>query len=137
MKKLLIATIIMVSFFMVSLLTAGTAMSMGRDGSGPRVGVVVAIPALPGIVVLESDQYYFHSDYHYHYDNDRWYYSKSRRGPWAELPRNRYPKEIKYKGRSGKHYKDRHKRDRDDGYDDRRDDKRGRDDDRGRDNQRR
>lgn len=107
MKRLLILTIVM-----VSMLLAGTVMSMGRRDHGPDI--VVSVPVLPSIVVLEAEPYYFHSDYHYHYNNNCWYYSKSRNGPWAELPRDRYPKEVKYKGRDGKHYNDRDERDRND-----------------------
>lgn len=86
---------------------------------GPRV---VMAPALPTIVVLSAEPYYYQSGYHYHYDNNRWLYSTSRSGPWTDLPRSHYPKETKFKGRGNG---------RDDGRDDRRDDRRGddRDDD--------
>ena len=67
-------------------------------GPGRRGGVVV-VPALPSIVVLEAEPYYYHSGYHYHYQNDRWFYSNERSGPWVELPRDRYPKEVRFKGR--------------------------------------
>jgi asparagine N-glycosylation enzyme membrane subunit Stt3 len=62
-------------------------------------GEAVIVPALPSIVVLESDPYYYHSGYHYHYQNDRWFYSSARSGPWVELPRDRYPKETRFKGK--------------------------------------
>ncbi len=103
----------------VVLLTAGTAMAMGRRGPGPGVDVVVTIPALPSVVVLQEEPYYHHNNYYYRYDNDRWYYSKSKRGPWADLPRDHYPRETRYKGKTWKH-----DRGRDDNYHDR-----GRDDD--------
>jgi hypothetical protein len=95
----------------VSLLTACVVTPAGR---GHRSGVMIA-PILPSVVVLETEPYYFYSDYYYHYTNDRWYYSRSRNGPWADLPRDHYPKEVRFKERDGQ-------RDRD----------RGRDDDRGR-----
>jgi hypothetical protein len=68
-------------------------------GHGPRGEGVVVVPALPSIVVLEEEPYYFQSGYHYHYRDDRWFYSSSRSGPWVELPRDRYPKEVRFKGR--------------------------------------
>ena len=68
-------------------------------GPGPRGSGVVVVPALPSVVVLESEPYYYQGGYHYHYQNDRWYYSNARSGPWAELPRDRYPREVRYKGR--------------------------------------
>jgi hypothetical protein len=75
-------------------LLVGCMISPGYRGSG-----MVVVPALPSIVVLESEPYYYQSGYHYHYQNDRWYYSNTRSGPWAELPRDRYPKEVRFKGR--------------------------------------
>ena len=68
-------------------------------GPGPRGSGLVVVPALPSIVVLEDEPYYFHGGYHYHYQNNRWFYSNSRSGPWAELPRDRYPKEVRFKDR--------------------------------------
>jgi len=68
-------------------------------GPGPRGSGVVVVPALPSIVVLEEEPYYFQGGYHYHYRNDHWFYSNSRSGPWMELPRDRYPKEVRFKGR--------------------------------------
>ena len=71
----------------------------GRRGHG-----VVVVPPLPSIVVLEEEPYYYHSGYYYYYQNDRWSYSNSRSGPWVELPRGHYPKEVRFKekGRGGK-----------------------------------
>ena len=88
-------------------------------GRGHRSEGVIVAPFLPSVVVLEAEPYYYYSDYHYHYSNDRWYYSRSRGGPWAELPRDRYPKEVRYKGKGGKHDKDRNddRRDRDRDHD--------------------
>ena len=68
-------------------------------GPGPRGSGVVVVPALPSVVVLESEPYYYYGGYHYFYQNDRWSYSTSRSGPWVELPRDRYPKETRFKGR--------------------------------------
>jgi len=83
---------------------------------------MVVVPALPTIVVLESEPYYYQGGYHYHYQNDRWYYSNARSGPWAELPRDHYPKEVRYKGKGNdrgkddKHGGDKHGGDKHDRY---------------------
>ena len=100
MKRILIAMLIA-----VSLLTACVLAPEG--GRGHRSGGVVIAPLLPPVVVLEAEPYYFYEGFTYHYTNDRWYYSQSRRGPWAELPRDRYPKEVRYKGQHGKQNRDR------------------------------
>ena len=80
-----------------ALLLTGCVVGPQPYGSG----AVIVVPALPSIVVLESEPYYQHSGYHYHYQGDRWYYSRSRSGPWEDLPRDRYPKEVKYKAKGG------------------------------------
>ncbi|MEJ2690404.1 MAG: hypothetical protein P8130_10730 [Deltaproteobacteria bacterium] len=100
----------------VSLLTACAVVPAGR---GHRSGVMIA-PILPPVVVLETEPYYFYGDFYYHYTNDRWFYSRSRNGPWADLPRDHYPKEVRFKGKN-----DNRDRGRDN---DRRNDDRGRDD---------
>lgn len=65
-------------------------------------GYVVA-PALPVVVELGLEPYYFHSGFYYYYNNDRrWNYSRARTGPWKELPRDRYPREIRFKDRDGR-----------------------------------
>ena len=73
-----------------------------------RRGPVVVVPPLPSIVVLEEEPYYYHSGYYYYYHNNHWSYSNSRSGPWAELPRGHYPKEVRFKekGKGGKGGKD-------------------------------
>jgi hypothetical protein len=92
MKRILISMLIT-----VTLLTACAIVPAGQRGHSSG-GVMIA-PFLPPIVVLGVEPYYYYSDFHYRYTNDRWYYSRSRRGPWAELPRNRYPKEVRFKGK--------------------------------------
>lgn len=109
MKRLLIPTLLA-----VSLLTACAVVPGGR-GHGPD-GVMI-VPLLPPVVVLDVEPFYFYSGFHYHYLNDRWYYSRSRSGPWTDLPRDHYPNEVRFKGRD---------RDRDRGRD-RHHDGRGRD----------
>jgi len=88
MKSLLVAVPFAVFLFV------GCVVAPGHRGSG-----MVVVPALPSIVVLEAEPYYYQGGYHYHYQNDRWYYSNARSGPWAELPRDRYPKEVRFKDR--------------------------------------
>lgn len=83
-----------------AILLLGCAVRTGYRGEA------VIVPALPTIVVLEEEPYYYHGGYHYHYRNDRWYYSNDRSGPWAELPRERYPKEVRFKGHGHGHGKD-------------------------------
>ena len=94
-----------------------------RDNRGRGPAMIVIAPALPPVVVLEREPYYFYGNFHYAYDDNRWYYSKSKNGPWSELPRDRYPKETRYRGRSWRHdhgrddddrdNRDRYRRDRD------------------------
>ena len=106
MKKLLLAVPLGIFLF------AGCVVAPEHRGSG-----VVVVPALPSVVVFETEPYYFYSGYHYHYRDNRWFYSNSRSGPWTELPRDRYPKEVRYKdrghderGRGERHEHDEHDR---------------------------
>jgi hypothetical protein len=77
-----------------------SACVVAPTGHGP--GYVVA-PALPLIVELGVEPYYYHSGYYYYYHHKRWSYARARNGPWRELPRDRYPREIRYKGRGHGH----------------------------------
>lgn len=76
-----------------------------------RGSVRVMAPPLPLIVELDAEPYFYQSGYYYYYNNNRWRYATSRSGPWANLPRNRYPKETKFKVRNGRGNKDRDDRD--------------------------
>ncbi|MGA8005096.1 MAG: hypothetical protein WCA17_03270 [Burkholderiales bacterium] len=69
-------------------------------------GMVIA-PALPAVVELGVEPYYYQSGYYYYYDNSRWRYSQSRSGPWTDLPRSHYPKETRFKGRDDRRGGDR------------------------------
>jgi len=82
-----------------TLLNAGCVLRAGPHGAG-----IAIAPPLPVVVEL-ADPYYYQSDYHYYHNNDRWYYSRSRGGPWVELPRDRYPREVRYKGKKNDHGK--------------------------------
>lgn len=76
------------------LLLSACVVAPARHGSG-----LVVAPALPLIVELGVEPYYYQGGYHYYYNNDRWSYSNSRSGPWMDLPRSHYPKEIRRRGR--------------------------------------
>ena len=93
-------------------LVTGCAVRSGYHGEA------VIVPALPTVVVLEDEPYYYHSGYHYHYQNNVWFYSSSRGGPWKELPRDRWPKEVKFRHK-GERYE--HERGDDRGREERRD----------------
>lgn len=62
-----------------------------------RYKYVMVAPALPAIVLLDFDHIYFHGGFYYHYHDNHWRYSRSRTGPWTVLPRDRYPREVRYK----------------------------------------
>ena len=98
MKKVLVSMLLA-----VSMLTACAVVPGGR-GYGPEGGIIV--PLLPPLVVLDVEPFYYYGGFHYHYLDDRWYYSRSRSGPWFDLPRDHYPREVRFKGRD-------HGRDRD------------------------
>ena len=63
----------------------------------PHPRAVVIAPPLPPIVVFETEPYYVQQGYHYHYQNNGWYYSRSRSGPWTILPNDRCPREVRYR----------------------------------------
>lgn len=93
MKSLL--GMVLVAVFATFMLSA-CVVTPGPGG----IGVEVA-PPLPPIVELGVEPYYYQSGYHYRYQNNNWHYSKSRSGPWTELPRTHWPKEIRHQGRGG------------------------------------
>jgi len=76
---------------LVPLILAGCVMV-----PGPRGGVTF-VPILPPVVVLDAEPYYVHEGYHYYYRNNGWYYARSRSGPWVPLPRDHYPREVRYR----------------------------------------
>lgn len=76
------------------LLLAACVVTPGPGGYG-----VTVAPALPSVVVLDESPYYYQGGYYYLYQNNGWSYSRSKGGPWAELPRSHWPKEIRHKGR--------------------------------------
>lgn len=74
-------------------------------GPEPRRGYgYVVAPALPVIVEIGVEPYYYHSGYYYYYHDRNWSYSHSKAGPWRDLPRDRYPREVRHRdGRGGDH----------------------------------
>ncbi len=64
----------------------------------------VVAPALPVIVELGVEPYYHHSGFYYYYHDHNWSYSHAKTGPWKRLPRDRYPREIRYKDRDGRNW---------------------------------
>lgn len=84
---------ILVSIFVVFALTS-CVVSSGPPGYGE-----VTVSPLPTVVVLDSDPYYYQNGYYYYYQNNNWRYSKSRSGPWMDLPRSHWPKEVRHRDR--------------------------------------
>ena len=90
MKSLL--SLVLVALFATFMLTACVVAPVSP-------GYEVA-PPLPAVIELDVAQpYYYQSGYHYFYQNDRWHYSKARNGPWTELPRSHWPREIRHRER--------------------------------------
>jgi hypothetical protein len=112
--------IFFVTLIAMFVMSACVMVPDGRSVRGVRGRAVVFAPPLPPVVVIDIEPYYYHQGYHYHYDNNRWYYSKSRKGPWKDLPRDRYPKETRFKKKHKDGDRDKGRgRDRDGRYDDR------------------
>lgn len=75
-----------------------TACVVAPPQQGHEYGYAVA-PALPVVVELGVEPYYYHGGYYYYYVNNNWRYSNAKAGPWRELPRDRYPREVRFQGR--------------------------------------
>jgi hypothetical protein len=106
-----------VALFSAFMLTA-CILSPGPGGYGVQVA-----PALPAVVVLGAEPYYYQSGYNYYYQNNRWLYSTSRNGPWTDLPRSHWPQEIRHDGRNDRGGESRHEDQR--GRESRHEDERG------------
>jgi len=65
---------------------------------GPHGANISIAPPLPVTVEL-YDPYYSQAGYYYYYNSNIWYYSQSKSGPWIDLPRDRYPREVRYRGK--------------------------------------
>ncbi len=86
---------------------------------GPSEYGGVTVSPLPAVVVLGTDPYYYQNGYYYFYQNNNWSYSKSRSGPWSNLPRSHWPKEIRHRDRDHHQDRDRDRYDDRNRYDDR------------------
>jgi hypothetical protein len=85
-------------------LTAALLISGCTIGFNHR-GDLVIVPALPTVVEIYPDEYYYNDGYYYSYRGSVWFYAESRGGPWIRLPRNRYPHEVHVRHRE---YRDHH-----------------------------
>jgi hypothetical protein len=104
--------IVLVSLFALLLLSACIVTPGPSDYGG------VTVSPLPSVVVLGADPYYYQNGYFYFYQDNNWRYSKSRSGPWYNLPRSHWPKEIRHRDRN---YQQDGDRNHDDGRDNRQD----------------
>ena len=95
-----------VALLAVLLLSACVVAPAGR---GPAY---VVAPALPLVVELGVEPYYYRSGFYYYYHDNRWSYARTKRGPWRDLPRDRYPREVRHQGHGydndGGHHHDYH-----------------------------
>lgn len=82
-----------IAALLATLAVGGCICTPGQQG----YGVSISVPALPPLVVLDFEPFFFHSGFYYYFQGDRWSYSQSRGGPWRELPRDRYPREVRYR----------------------------------------
>jgi len=98
-------------FLISAFLVAGCAIGFGRHGN------LVVVPALPVTVEVDADQYYYQNGYYYRYDGSAWFYSDRKDGQWRDLPRDRYPREVRRRGEQrdhDNHGQDEGRRDHDD-----------------------
>jgi hypothetical protein len=121
MKRLLIGV------FLAAITLTACVVSPGPPGSG-----AITVSPLPAVVILGNDPYYYQDGYYYYYHNNYWRYSRSRNGPWSDLPRSHWPKEVRHRDRDRDDHRDRgwdkdRDRDRDDRGDRDRDRERYRD----------
>jgi hypothetical protein len=94
-------SILLVALFAMFTLTA-CVVSPGPQGYGS-----ITVSPLPAVIELGSDPYYYQNGYYYYYQNNNWRYSNTRNGPWVDLPRSHWPKEIRYRGRGNDQGRDR------------------------------
>lgn len=88
---------------LVTCMLSGCYIVPGPHGEGVSI-----VPALPAVLVLDTEPYYYQGGYHYYYHDNAWFYARSRSGPWVALPRDRYPHETRYRQNSGHRDEGRH-----------------------------
>ena len=64
---------------------------------GPHGAQVAIAPPLPPLVELATP-YYAHAGYRYYYNANRWYYAPSKNERWIVLPKDRWPREVRFHG---------------------------------------
>ena len=89
--------------------TAALRLCVAPAGRGPAY---VVAPALPLVVALGVEPYYYRSGFYYYYHDNRWSYARAKHGPWRDLPRDLYPGEVRHQGHGydndGGHHHDYH-----------------------------
>ena len=76
----------------MAFLLAGCVIAQSPGGYG-----VEPAPALPAVIELDASPYYFHGGFYYFFHDNRWDYARTRNGPWRELPRSGWPREIRHR----------------------------------------
>jgi hypothetical protein len=76
---------------LAALMCVSCAAYVGPHGAGVSIG-----PPLP-YTMESANPYYAYSGRPDYYNNDRGYYAQSGSGPWRDLPRDQYPREVRYK----------------------------------------
>jgi hypothetical protein len=97
----------MKSLILVALFAACTLAACVVSSGPPGYGEVTVSP-LPAVIDLGTDPYYYQNGYYYYYQNNNWRYSNSRSGPWTDLPRSHWPKEVRHRGGDDDHDRGRH-----------------------------
>ncbi len=86
-------SLVIIALFALFMLSA-CVVSPGPAGYGE-----VTVSPLPPVVELGAEPYYFYNGNYYYYHNDSWSYSNTRNGPWYDLPRSHWPREIRHRER--------------------------------------
>ncbi len=71
----------------------------------PPPGIVVS--PLPPVVVVPDRRLYYYGGFYYYSWQGGWYWSRERRGPWHDLPRDRWPRRMeRHDGGRGRGHRD-------------------------------
>jgi hypothetical protein len=89
--------------FLAPIVLAAALAGCAVYAPGPPGGAVIIAPPLPAVVEFETEPVYTYQGYYYFYDNGAWYYSNARTGNRYFLPRDRWPRETRWKGRGEEH----------------------------------
>jgi len=106
MKRLLIAAVIFAF--------AGCAAYVGPQGTyieplippiviGPPMVVApppgVIVSPLPPVYIVPGGSLYYYDNFYYYSWQGGWYWSRHQKGPWHDLPRDRWPSRMENRGR--------------------------------------